>query len=87
MVTTTIQRLYSILRGEAALDPELEHVSLGATLREVAAQVVRVCRDDALACALAASARALAKRLTIGRSWASRSGRCTSASPADLGPA
>lgn len=39
-----------------------EHVLLGATCRELAAQVVRVCRDDALARALAANARALAER-------------------------
>lgn len=39
-----------------------EHVLLGATARELAVQVVRVCLDDALASALSANARALAER-------------------------
>jgi len=39
-----------------------EHVLLGTTPRELTAQVVRVCRDDALAQRLADDARALAER-------------------------
>lgn len=39
-----------------------EHALLGATPHELAAQVVRVCRDDALAQRLAHDARALAER-------------------------